>query len=124
MWDTTHLVVPTHVNGSVCLGQDLKKKDIVQECKTWMASKKIGTLGGRGVSNEHDTALYHWLRMNYPIIGAEELMAAEGPHVNITNCEQLEKAIDESCTFNMQPVKDFTKDMKTSDGWSIGFWVT
>ena len=49
--------------------------------------------------------------------------SARGPHVNITDCEQLEMAIDESCNFDMQQVKDFTEDIKNSDGWSIGFWV-
>jgi hypothetical protein len=32
-------------------------------------------------------------------------------------------AIDESCNFDMQQVKDFTDDIKKSDGWSMGFWV-
>ena len=135
-WDRIRLVVPAHVNGSLCLGQDLKKNDIVQECKTWMASMSPGTLKDRfpsesirmgpGVSDDdtkRDRDLYHWLRMNYPKFGSYNLMAALGPHVNITDCEQLEKAIDGSCSFDTKPVQDFTNEMKTSDGWSIGFWV-
>jgi len=88
-----------------------------------MASKGTGTLGGRDISAEHDMALYHWLRITQPKIGEEFLMSAQGPHVNITECEQLEMAITESCSFDLQSVKNFTRDIKTSDGWSIGFWV-
>jgi hypothetical protein len=50
-------------------------------------------------------------------------MSADGPSVNITECEQLEGAIDESCSFDLKAVKNFTHDIKSSDGWSIGFWV-
>jgi hypothetical protein len=88
-----------------------------------MASNATGTLGGRGVSVDHDFALYHWLRMTDAKFGESFWRSARGPHVNITDCEQLKMAIDESCNFDMQQVKDFTDDIKKSDGWSIGFWV-
>ena len=88
-----------------------------------MASNATGTLGGRGVSVDHDFALYHWLRMTDAKFGESFWKSARGPHVNITDCEQLKMAIDESCNFDMQQVKNFTDDIKKSDGWSIGFWV-
>ena len=87
------------------------------------ASKATGTEGGRGISDAHDKALDHWLRMTYPKAGELNMMSADGPHVNITECEQLEEAIDESCSFDLEVVKNFTNDIKKSDGWSIGFWV-
>ena len=61
--------------------------------------------------------------MTYPKTGENLQMSADGPSVNITECEQLEGAIDESCSFDLKAVKNFTHDIKSSDGWSIGFWV-
>ena len=122
-FDRIHLMTPAHANGSICIGQGLKKKEVVQECVKWMSSKTTGTLGGRGVSAEHDHVLYHWLRITDAKFRDEHWMSAAGAHVNITDCEQLETAIDEGCRFDMQQVKEFTNEIKDSDGWSIGFWV-
>jgi hypothetical protein len=62
--------------------------------------------------------------MTYLKIGGDLMSADEKrPSVNITECEQLEGAIDESCSFDLKAVKNFTHDIKSSDGWSIGFWV-
>ena len=68
-------------------------------------------------------ALHHWLFITHPKTGEELFRSAQGPRVNITDCEQLEMALDESCSFDLQAVKNFTRDIKTGDGWSIGFWV-
>ena len=39
--------------------------------------------------------------------------SAEGPHLNITDCEELEEVIDDSCGFDPDPVRSFTRDL----GW-------
>ena len=69
----------------------------------------------------HDRAISQWLDTVW--FWSKEFAAVEGKHLNITDCEQLEAAIDEDCDFDMQPVADFTRDAKDSDGYSLGFWV-
>jgi hypothetical protein len=60
-WDRIRLMENAHTNGSLCLGTNENKAQVVQKCRDWMASGEIGTLGGRGVSEEHDAALWHWM---------------------------------------------------------------
>jgi hypothetical protein len=87
-----------------------------------MASNATGTVGGISRFVDHDFALYHWLRLTHADFGMEfePPISARGPHVNITDCKQLEMAIDESCNFDMQQVKDFTDDIKKV---TVGRWV-
>ena len=132
-FDRTRLMVPKHANGSLCLGSTFKRQKIVQQCKDWLASGELGSLGGRGGRDdpvaedtrkwmrEHDRAISQWLDTVW--VWSKELAVVEGKHLNITDCEQLEAAIDEDCNFDMQPVADFTRDAKDSDGYSLGFWV-
>ena len=76
--------------------------------------------------------------MNYP--GEEKHWLAQHPDVeqwfissqlrtrsrrlNMTNCDELEAAIDEECTYNGTQVTEFTKAMKKNGGdFTISFWV-
>jgi hypothetical protein len=113
-------MVPMVTNGSLCLGDDMKKEDVVNECKLWMASKRIGSLGGRGVGAAHDQALHHWLDAVLPPDGGGK---AEGAHLNLTVCEYLREAIDDACAFDTEAVNKFSETLKTSDGFSLAFWV-
>ena len=54
-------MMPKHANGTLCLGHHIDADDVVKECKLWMAGGRTGSLGGRGVSEEHDAAIFHWL---------------------------------------------------------------
>ena len=48
----------------------------------------------------------------------------ESHRVNLTDCAELEEAIDEFCIFDGDVVKDFTADVKENGGeYSLGFWV-
>jgi len=42
----------------------------------------------------------------------------------MTNCSALAEAIDDFCEFDMEPVKNFTRDLKALGGdYTIAFWV-
>jgi len=65
----------------------------------------------------------HWEDSLLRPIDAPEF-GRESHRVNLTNCEELEAAIDEFCTFDADAVRDFTADVKKNGGqFSIGFWV-
>ena len=114
----------SHPNGSLCLGNTYTRQDIVQQCRDWLASGEIGSLGGRtgaGVSrdtgqykNVHDRALSHWL---------DTVLHVEGKHVNISDCEELNLAIDTACGFEVDQVEHFTREAKSSQGYSLAFWL-
>jgi len=110
-------MMPKHANGTLCLGHHIDADDVVKECKLWMAGGRTGSLGGRGVSEEHDEAIFHWLDAVF------QDGVAEGAHLNLTECEVLKEAIDDSCAFNMNAVNEFSQKLKTSDGFSVAFWV-
>jgi hypothetical protein len=114
------LMVPMVTNGSICLGDGMNKEDVVNECKLWMASKRIGLLGSRGVGADHDQTLYHWMDAVLPPDGGGK---AEGVHLNLTVCEVLKEAIDDACAFDMDAINKFSEKLKTSDGFSLAFWV-
>jgi hypothetical protein len=48
----------------------------------------------------------------------------EGRRLNLTDCDQLEEAIDEYCIFDLDPVEEWTRDVIEHGGhYSLGFWV-
>ena len=121
-------------NGSLCLGKSTSKSSVVQRCKDWLASGDLGSLGGRGGGDEpisvgvpnmwksaEDEELRIWLDSVW--VWAARNLEADGTHVNITDCEALETAIDDSCDFDLEPVKAFTRKVQKSDGYTIAFWV-
>ena len=47
-----------------------------------------------------------------------------GNLVNVTDCEELAASIDTSCSFDSEPVRNFTRDVVANGGdYTIGFWV-
>ena len=65
----------------------------------------------------------HWEDMLLTPTDAPDF-GRESRRVNLTDCEELEAAIDEFCTFDDGAVRDFTADVKKNGGeFSIGFWV-
>jgi len=116
VFDRTQLMVPKHANGSLCLGSTFQRQELVQQCRDWLASGELGSLGGRGGRDdpvakdsknwktEHNRAISQWLDTVW--FWSKELATVEGKHLNITDCEQLEAAIDDHCVFDMKPVKN------------------
>jgi hypothetical protein len=113
-WDRLRLISPIHVQGSLCLGQDtgLSKQAVAQDCKEWLAAG-----GSKSVADADALELQLWFN------SVLEKKGRSRPYINLTDCEELEMAVDESCDFDMQPIQDFTRDLKESNGYSIGFWV-
>jgi hypothetical protein len=106
------LISPTNEQGSLCLG-GLSKREVVQDCKDWLAAG-----GFESRAHEGTLELQLWF---YNVL---EKYGRALPYINLTDCEELEMAVDESCDFlDMQHIKDFTRDLKESNGYSIGFWV-
>ena len=110
------------VPGMICPGSDSKVEELVGRCERWLSSGELGSLGGRGGGREHDAVLASWLESAYG--NAELGFLVEGPgRVNLTNCEHLRQALEESCAFDPAGVKAFTRELRVSKGWSIAFWV-
>ena len=130
-FDRARLIVPHRPNGSLCLGNTYTRHKIVQECKDWVANGvRIGWQGSGGEPVAHDTgrfksahdrALSHWLDTVW--IMSRESLQVEGKHVNISDCEELDLAIDDACGFDVNQVENFTREAKSSNGYSLGFWV-
>ncbi len=107
-------------NGSLCLGdtsgnadsgiaRKRLREEVVKNCKLWAAS-------GRN----DDQALNHWLDAVLPSDGGGK---AEGAYLNLTMCEVLSESIDDDCAFDMNAVNEFSRKLKTSDGFSLAFWI-
>jgi hypothetical protein len=48
----------------------------------------------------------------------------KGRRVNVTNCDELEAAIDVDCSYDGHVVEDFTKAMKDGGGhFTLAFWA-
>eukprot|EP00976_Prorocentrum_cordatum_P014880 298156-Prorocentrum_minimum.AAC.1 len=47
-----------------------------------------------------------------------------GKFVNLTDCDELEESIDESCTFASQGVRDMTTKIREGGGdYNLVFWI-
>jgi hypothetical protein len=125
-WDRIQLLMPRPVgggeaatagNGSVpgliCPAANSKKADLVRECKAWLAS-------GEGAANED--VMRTWLETAYGNLEYSFLVLGPG-RVNVTNCDHLKEALEDSCAFDAAGVRAFTREMRASKGWSISFWV-
>ena len=111
-WDRTRLISMKADNGTICLGSQLSRAKVVQDCRDWHSSKGRGSQAGRGVSEADDKFLEQWL----------DSMARDGPQprkgrrVNITICDDLEQAIDDYCDFDIEQVRSFTRDVRAGGG--------
>ena len=118
-WDRTRLINLASSNGTICLGSDLRREKVVEQCKTWVNGGK-GSLGGRGMSTADDKFLEGWLDS---MAESGVTQPKNGARLNITICEHLNEAIDEYCWFDTNAVKSFTRDVKKNGGdFTVAFW--
>ena len=61
--------------------------------------QRIARIGRPSTTGPYPSGLTVWF-------WSKELATVEGKHLNITDCEQLEAAIDDHCVFDMKPVKN------------------
>ena len=109
-------------NGTICLGSHLTKQGVVQKCKEWLASGSASSKVGRGLNEEVD-ATSAWLE-SMGIAYRPTNQPRRGRRVNVTLCAELEAAIDPHCSFDIEPVRSFTRDVRRNGGdWTAAFWV-
>lgn len=119
-YDRTRLISMQADNGTICLGSHLERSKVVEQCREWQRTEGKGSRAGKGVSEEDDKFLEQWL----------DSMALDGPQprkgrrINITICDELERAIDDFCGFDISQVQSFTRDVRANGGdFTIAFWV-
>jgi hypothetical protein len=118
VWDRTRLINMQTLNGTICLGNELDKAKLVEECKTWFAGNKVD-LGGTGLSEDRKP-----IKLPGHLEGFLETMVTDSrvpqprktTRINVTICEDLEQSINPYCEFNISQVQEFTKDMKANGG--------
>lgn len=119
-WDRTRLINLVSQNGTICLGSNLERETVIEQCKAWVDGG-AGSLGGKGVSAADNKFLEGWLDSMAETDAVPQ--PRKGKRVNITNCETLGAAIDSHCGFNIEQVKSFTHDLKENGGdFTIAFW--
>ena len=142
-WDRTELINMRSEKGTMCLAKGSTRKSVVEDCRAWMARNANGgegVLGGRGLgaAGQHTGVLSHpdddfiagWLEsmgvagqgFKFRPTGVPQPRA--GRRLNLTVCEELAEAVDEHCSFDIEPIRRFTQDLKDNGGdWTIAFWV-
>ena len=142
-WDRTELINMRSEKGTMCLAKGSTRKSVVEDCRAWMARNANGgegALGGRGLgaAGQHTGVLSHpdddfiagWLEsmgvagqgFKFRPTGVPQPRA--GRRLNLTVCEELAEAVDEHCSFDIEPIRRFTQDLKDNGGdWTIAFWV-
>jgi hypothetical protein len=109
VWDRVRRLEPKATNASLCLDSSLSPSAVVQQCKSWKAKG--------GLSAERTSVVEGWLE--------SMTVGREGRRLNLTDaCENVEKAIDEHCGFNMSAVRQFTRESRKNNGdMTLTFWV-
>eukprot|EP00282_Hemiselmis_andersenii_P039355 CAMPEP_0169429860 /NCGR_PEP_ID=MMETSP1042-20121227/2089_1 /TAXON_ID=464988 /ORGANISM="Hemiselmis andersenii, Strain CCMP1180" /LENGTH=1492 /DNA_ID=CAMNT_0009540133 /DNA_START=27 /DNA_END=4505 /DNA_ORIENTATION=+ len=98
-WDRIRLIGAKSENGTLCLGSHLNSTEVVAQCREWVA-------GGQWSSIEDKTWFWDW---HYTVGNA-------GRRVNITDCDVLAEAIDDTCQIDTEQVRSFTRDTYARGG--------
>jgi len=137
-WDRTRLIKPKHADGSVCLGIGLSKAKVVAECRAAYAKPNTLNLYAELLDEGDEAKMQAFLAANeledsrayldltawYASSTLKGKQPRAGKRLNLTDCDDLEAAIDEHCGFDMEPVRNFTRDLKERGGdYTIAFWV-
>eukprot|EP00746_Dinoflagellata_sp_MGD_P018519 gnl/MRDRNA2_/MRDRNA2_14293_c0_seq1.p1 gnl/MRDRNA2_/MRDRNA2_14293_c0~~gnl/MRDRNA2_/MRDRNA2_14293_c0_seq1.p1 ORF type:complete len:1101 (-),score=208.54 gnl/MRDRNA2_/MRDRNA2_14293_c0_seq1:43-3345(-) len=108
VWDRVMLIKPSdrEVKHTLCLARTTSKEDIIKKCKSQIGQpNRYPEMKGYRGGNMDDE----------PPPGA----------VNVTDCEELERAIDPTCSFDVQ--NDWTGEWNEMDkdtiGFTISFWI-
>jgi len=103
-WKSIRRIESRSKNGTICLANNLDKQRVLDQCNEWLPS--INT----------DGLVWQWQN------DVEERL--EGQHrVNLTECQSLHDAVDETCNFDITEVEKFTTDLKANGGdFTLGFW--
>ena len=128
-WDRTRLFNGVTSNGTICLGSHLNRQDVLTQCEAWVTKRTRGggqgSLGGLGLSEADDKFLEPWLTSMSDVSGPLKTpQPKKGNRVNLTECNTMYSTINEFCDFDIEQVRQFTKDVKANGGdFTIAFWV-
>lgn len=112
MWDRIQRIEAVHPNGTVCLSTKSNTAQIVSRCRAWTATRTVAS---------DAASMANWLAS---FAGSSTSTAIRGRRIDVTNCDELEKAIDAGCSFDPAPVDQFSVDMQKNGGdFTIAFWV-
>uniref|UniRef100_A0A7S1DHJ7 Polycystin cation channel PKD1/PKD2 domain-containing protein n=2 Tax=Hemiselmis andersenii TaxID=464988 RepID=A0A7S1DHJ7_HEMAN len=104
-WNSIRRIESTTPNGTVCLASSWNKTQQVERCRANQPSLQTD---GKTWQWEADIAA----------------LQSAAHRVNLTDCDELEAATDEQCSFDPAPVKEFTTHMKANGGdFTLAFWV-
>ena len=107
-WTSVRRIDAKTANGTICLSDRIIPNQLIEECRSWRASNSNLSAGD-------------WLG------GAEWLQSLQdfdGSRLDVTSCEALEAAIDDSCSFNSVAVRNFTQaSIRNGGDYTIAFWV-
>ena len=109
-------------NGTVCLGKDMSKTSVVQECRAWIARNPNGgegSFGGRGLdaTGKHTGSMTHpdddyllgWLEsmgvagQGFSFAKSGVPQPRMGRRLNLTLCDELEAALTNTARLIWNP---------------------
>uniref|UniRef100_A0A7S0W9M5 Polycystin cation channel PKD1/PKD2 domain-containing protein n=1 Tax=Hemiselmis tepida TaxID=464990 RepID=A0A7S0W9M5_9CRYP len=104
-WNSIRRIESRTANGTVCMSSGMNKTKQLELCR--QNQPNLAT----------DGKSWQWRKD----------LAERQPgtvRVNLTYCEELEQAVDDDCSFDEGPVKEFTAEMKANGGdFTLAFWV-
>ena len=108
LWDRIRMILPeSGAEGAICLNDDVKMQDVLDSCLEWVRE------GGKGDFKDA------WMT------SFQHRTGRKIDFYNLTSvCDEIERAIDEHCSFSIETVKTFTSAaVQNSGDFTIAFWV-
>ena len=105
-WDRIRYIGAKAPRGTVCLSSDLDAREVVAKCRRWAAS---------GAQSSDWLGKQEWL---------EGMASADAARLNVTDCDELELAIDTECAFSAAATEGFTRAAREGGGdYTVAFWM-
>mmetsp|Transcript_21274 Transcript_21274/g.46660 ORF Transcript_21274/g.46660 Transcript_21274/m.46660 type:complete len:1658 (-) Transcript_21274:219-5192(-) len=116
IWDTVQYFSPKEKHGMVCISDRRNKTEVIAQCRR-DAAANVYDMPSDGMPHAGTRyAAWDFHRM------ARE--SGRGKMVNLTDCDALEAAIDETCTFSHEAMRNATQEVRERGGdYTIFFWV-